>query len=134
MEIIEKENIISLEKNQKSAIKSYHKNLIAQLSSSFDIDSSNREKQLSLGMKIASFLGALALAASVFFLFYQFWGKFSTNIQVLILIAAPFTCLSATMYAFYKKTTGYFSKLFALVTFACFVLNINPAIKYATFS
>ena len=29
-------------------------------------------------MKIASFLGALGLAASVFFLFYQFWGKFST--------------------------------------------------------
>ena len=125
LEIIEKENIIFLEQSQKSALESYHKNLMAQLSSSFDIDSSNREKQLSLGMKIASFLGALALAASVFFLFYQFWGKFSTNIQVLILIAAPLIGLTATMYAFYKEATGYFSKLFALVTFACFVLNVS---------
>jgi len=125
LEIIEKENIITLEGNQRSAIESYHSDLTAQLSSDFDIDSSNREKQLSLGMKTASFLGALALAASLFFLFYQFWGKFSTNIQVFILIAAPFIGLTATLYASFKETTGYFSKLFALVSLACFVLNLS---------
>ena len=34
--------------------------------------------------------GALALAASVFFLFYQFWGFLATWLQVSILVAAPF--------------------------------------------
>ena len=125
LEIIEKENIITLKKNQRSAIDIYHRNLTTQLSSDFDIDSSNREKQLSWGMKIASFLGALGLAASLFFLFYQFWGKFSTNIQVFILIAAPIMGLIATMYASFKEATGYFSKLFAMVSFACFVLNLS---------
>ncbi|MBW1792558.1 MAG: DUF2157 domain-containing protein, partial [Deltaproteobacteria bacterium] len=91
----------------------------------FDIDSSKREKQLSLGMKIASFLGALGLAASVFFLFYQFWGRFSTGIQVFILIVAPLIGLAATMYASHREKTGYFSKLLGLVSFACFVLNLS---------
>ena len=125
LEIIEQENILSLSDSQRSSIADYHENLIKQLASSFDIDSNKREKQLSLGMKIASFLGALGLAASVFFLFYQFWGRFSTNVQVLILIASPLVCLAATMYASSKEKTGYFSKLLGLVSLACFVLNLS---------
>jgi uncharacterized membrane protein len=125
LEIIEQENIISLQDSQRSDITNYHENLIAQLSSDFDIDSSKREKQLSLGMKIASFLGALGLAASVFFLFYQFWGRFSTGIQVFILIVAPLIGLAATMYASHREKTGYFSKLLGLVSLACFVLNLS---------
>jgi uncharacterized membrane protein len=125
LEIIEQEKIVSLHESQRSAIANYHENIITQLSSTFDIDSNKREKQLSLGMKIASFLGALGLAASVFFLFYQFWGRFSTSIQVFILIAAPLISLAATMYASHREKTGYFSKLLGLVSLACFVLNIS---------
>ncbi|MCP3942376.1 MAG: DUF2157 domain-containing protein [Desulfobacteraceae bacterium] len=125
LEIIEKEDIFSLNDIQRSALATYHENLIQTLSTKFDIDSNKREKQLSLGMKIASFLGALGLAASVFFLFYQFWGKFSTTTQVFILITAPLVGLAATMYAFHKEKTGYFSKLLGLVSFACFVLNLS---------
>lgn len=125
LEMLEQEKIISLQESQRAAIFSYHRDLISKLSSVFDIDSNRREKQLSLGMKIASFLGALGLAASIFFLFYQFWGKFSTNIQVVILIAAPFIGLAATMYTARKEKTGYFSKLLGLVSFACFVLNLS---------
>jgi len=125
LEIMERENIVSLTDSQRSAIAGYHKNLISQLASAFDIDSNRREKQLSLGMKIASFLGALGLAASVFFLFYQFWGRFSTSIQAVILIAAPLLGLAATMYISRREKTGYFSKLLGLVSFACFVLNLS---------
>lgn len=125
LEIIEQENIFSLNDIQRSALANYHENIIKNLSIEFDIDSSKREKQLSLGMKIASFIGALGLAASVFFLFYQFWGRFSTTTQAFILISAPFIGLAATMYASHKEKTGYFSKLLGLVSFACFVLNLS---------
>lgn len=125
LEIIEHEHITSLQESQRSAIANYHENLIAQLASTFDIDANKREKQLSLGMKIASFLGALGLAASVFFLFYQFWGRFSTSIQVFILIAAPLLGLAATMVAAHREKTGYFSKLLGLVSLACFILNLS---------
>jgi len=123
--VMEQENILSLNEDQHSAIVSYHKNLLGELSSNFDIDSNKQEKQLSLGMKITSFLGALGLAASVFFLFYQFWGKFSTNIQLFILMVTPLIGLTATMYVSGKEKTGYFSKVFGLVTLAAFVLNLS---------
>lgn len=124
IEIIENDNILSLSDSQHSVLNLYHTNLVKQLAALFDIDSNKRDKQLSLGMKITSFLGALGIAASVFFLFYQFWGKFSTNTQVITLTTAPLIGLAGTMYAFKKEKTGYFSKIFGLVSVACFVLNL----------
>lgn len=122
---LEADNILSLDENQRSAMVGYHEKLLAHMAAVFDIDASRREKQLSLGMKIASFLGALGLAASVFFLFYQFWGRFPTNLQVFILVAAPLAGLSATLFAAMHESTGYFSKLLGMVSFACFVLNLS---------
>ncbi|MDY6949905.1 MAG: DUF2157 domain-containing protein, partial [Thermodesulfobacteriota bacterium] len=121
---MEHENILSLNESQRSAVATYHNKLLAEMSQAFDIDSSKRQKQLSLGMRIASFFGALGLAASVFFLFYQFWGRFSTTTQVCILAGAPLAGLAATMVAARREATGYFSKIFGLVSFACFVLNL----------
>jgi uncharacterized membrane protein len=84
-----------------------------------------RSKQLSLGMRIASLLGAIALAASVFFLFYQFWGRLGTGIQVTTLIGASGLTYCATLWIRRKDDNGYFTKLAALVAFTCFVLNIE---------
>ena len=95
LEIIENEKIAVLDDGQREAVTNYHESLLAQLSSTFDVDASVREKRLSLGMKIASFLGALGLAASVFFLFYQFWGRLPTYLQVLVLLAAPILGVAA---------------------------------------
>lgn len=122
---LEKDGVISLSDEQNNSINSYHSALLSSLAKSFDIDRTTSAKQLSTGMKIASFLGALALAASVFFLFYQFWGYFDTTTQVAILITAPVVTFLATMLVSSRETTGYFSKLLGLVTFACFVLNIS---------
>ncbi|MDP8263771.1 MAG: DUF2157 domain-containing protein [Candidatus Ancaeobacter aquaticus] len=124
LELLENEKILLIDEEQRSGVTDYHENLISQMSSIYDIDSNKREKQLSLGMKVASLLGALGLAASVFFLFYQFWGRFSTGIQVSILTAVPFITLIITVLAANREKTGYFSKLFGMVCFSCFVLNI----------
>lgn len=123
--IIEEEKVILLSDSQRAAIAGYHRDCLARLTSAFDVDASRRDKQLSLGMKIASFLGALGLAASVFFLFYQFWGGFSTSVQTIILIVAPLIGLTVTMIVSEREKTGYFSKLCGLVTLACFVLNLS---------
>lgn len=125
LEQLEQNDVLTLTELQKRRIGNFHQTLINSLAIAYDIDSTVEEKQLSLGMKIASFLGALALAASIFFLFYQFWGKFSMLSQVTILIMAPMISLAATVYAYYKEKTGYFAKLIGLVTLASFVLNIS---------
>ena len=118
------ENMVSLSEEQEHAVAEYHDSLLAELSAVYDIDRDARAKQLSLGMRIASFLGALALAASIFFLFYQFWGVFPTAGQVTILIAAALLSFAGTVWLHARDPSGYFTKLAAMVAFVCFVLNV----------
>jgi len=118
------DDVLALNDDQRSKIAGYHASVLDALTSQFDIDTNVRQKQLSTGMKIASFVGALALAASIFFLFYQFWGYLTTPVQVSILIAAPLLTLLLTQLVSQREDTGYFTKLIAMVSFACFVLNL----------
>ena len=119
-----REKVLTLTPEQREAVGAHHAALLAQYTAAYDIDTTAHAKQLSWGMRIASFLGALALAASVFFLFYQFWGRFSTVAQVFTLITAAALTFLATVGIAMKDRSGYFAKLAALVAFACFVLDI----------
>jgi uncharacterized membrane protein len=125
MGTLESEGIVALSDEQKHQVSEYHRNLLIQFTLNFDIDQDKRASQLSLGMRIASFFGALTLSASVFFLFYQFWGVLSTVSQVFILVTAPLFMLGVTLFVQRKESSGYFAKLAALVTFACFVLDVS---------
>ena len=93
---LEAEGILRLDPAQRAAIQAHHASLRQQFATLFDVDRDSRAKQLSLGMRVASFLGALALAASVFFLFYQFWGHFGETAQVAILIARSLASFGLT--------------------------------------
>jgi len=122
---LENEGVFALSAEQRQRMDEHHRQLLGQYAQQFDIDRDKRASQLSLGMRIASLFGALALSASVFFLFYQFWGWLPTSAQVAILIAAPLLMLGGTLLIQHRDSSGYFAKLAALVTFACFVLNIS---------
>lgn len=119
------EDVLVLDPAQQQALDAHHDALLAGFARDYDIDRDARSRQLSLGMRVASFLGALALAASVFFLFYQFWGRFGETAQVVILLAAALASLGLTVWVQGRDASGYFTKLAALVAFACFVLNIS---------
>lgn len=125
LDCLEHEGVVALGAEQRQRVADHHRSLLIQYAHQFDIDRNVRASQLSLGMRIASLFGALALSASVFFLFYQFWGGLSTTTQVAVLIAAPLGMLGITVWMQNKDVSGYFAKLAALVTFACFVLNIT---------
>jgi uncharacterized membrane protein len=116
--------VITLTDTQRDDIAAFHGQLVAKLTTSFDVDRDARSKQLSLGMRVASFLGALAFAASVFLLFYQYWGKLATGAQVVTLLCASVFSFGVTAVVRRRDGTGYFSKLASLVAFSCFVLNI----------
>lgn len=121
---LEKEGVLALTPAQREAVAGHHRGLLARFAQAYDIDRDARAKQLSLGMRIASFLGALALAASVFFLFRAFWDRFSTVVQVVVLIAAALGSFGATVFIQGRDSSGYFTKLAAMVAFACFAINI----------
>jgi uncharacterized membrane protein len=122
---LEREGVIVLSAEQRRRVAEYQHSLLADYTQNFDIDQNTRASQLSWGMRIASLLGALALSASVFLLFYQFWGWLTTATQVALLIAAPLSMLGITLLIQRKDSSGYFARLAAVVTYACFVLNIG---------
>lgn len=125
IERLQAEQVLALSEEQRQAVARHHDALLGAYTAAFDIDRDRQAQRLSLGMRVASFLGAVALAASVFFLFSQYWGLFPTAVQVSLLIAASLGTLLATFWVGRRDTTGYFAKLVALVSFACFVLNIS---------
>ncbi len=121
---VEADGALRLDDTQRRALAQHHDALLAELGTAFDVDRDARAKQLSLGMRVASLVGALALAASVFFLFHSFWGWLSTPAQVAILLGFAFGSLALTAWTARRDANGYFTRLAAMVAFACFVLDV----------
>jgi len=122
---LKQDGILTLSKVQYNTISSYHTKLIDSILQEFDIDKTHKDKQLSLGMKISSFLGALALSSSLFFFFYQFWTYFLLYQQVAILVASPLVLLAITAIVYSKDRSGYFTKIVASLSIVAFVLDIS---------
>ena len=85
---LEGDRILVLPDEQRARLTRYHDETLRDLAREFDVDTTDAQKQMSWGMRIASFLGALALCAAVVLFFYRFWGLLSTPVQVAILLAA----------------------------------------------
>ncbi|MCL1058468.1 DUF2157 domain-containing protein [Shewanella gelidimarina] len=125
MHVLENDDVIAISSEQKNSINGYHQQLLQRLSDIYDVDTSRQSKQLSLGMRIASMLGALAMATSIFFLFYQFWGYLSTGTQVSMLVVAPILLFLLSLKLAEAEKNAYYSKIAALMSLACFVLNLS---------
>jgi serine/threonine protein kinase len=117
--------LLRISEEDLRAVDRHHERTLKDLVQRFDVDVSERGKQLSLGMRAVSFLGAFALAASVYYFFYQTWGIISTPLQVGILGGAPIATLFLTAVVARRERSGYFTLMSALVAFACLVVNTS---------
>lgn len=124
---LQAEEVLSLEPEQRQRVDEHHRQLLQHFSTTLNIDADERSRQLSLGMRVASFFGALALASSLFFLFHQFWGLFGEGQQVAILLGTTLGTFALTVWLHGRDRSGYYSKLAALLCFAAFVLNLTLA-------
>jgi hypothetical protein len=124
LQTLEAEGILALPDEQKQRVTRHHEDTLRRLAQSFDIDTTEAQKQMSWGMRIASFLGALALCASVYLFFYRFWGFFGTAAQVALVVAAPLLAVLATELAARRERTLYIAGVVGLVAFGCFVLDL----------
>jgi hypothetical protein len=122
---LEEEGVLALPSDRADAIRRHHDELLAVLARRFDVDRSDTEKQMSLGMRVASLLGAVALSAAVFLFFYRFWGLLSVPVQIALLVAAPIVAGLGVEVAARREKTLYFASLVALVAFASFVLDLG---------
>lgn len=122
---LQRDGLLALSPEQQQHVAAHHSQLLHELGQQFDVDTTAGQKQMSLGMRIVSFLGALALAASVFLFFYRIWGLISTPIQLLVLICGPVLAVLAMEWTRKREHSPYFTSLAGLVAFAAFVLNLH---------
>lgn len=122
---LQRDGQLALSPEQQQRLTTHHAQLLEQLGRHFDVDTTVGQKQMSLGMRVVSFLGALALAASVFFFFYRIWGLISTPTQLFVLIGGPLLALLVMEWTRRREQSPYFTSLAGLVAFAAFVLNLH---------
>jgi len=116
--------VVLLDEEGLATAERYHESVLRDLASRHEVDRGDRGSQLSLGMRIASLIAALALAASVFYFFFALWGRIPTAAQVAVLVAAPLAALAATSFIARRETARYFTGIAALLAWACFVLDL----------
>jgi uncharacterized membrane protein len=122
---LERDGILRLTPDARAAIRAYHDGLLAELARQFDVDRTDAQHQLSLGMRIVSLLGALALTAAVVLLFLRIWGFIPTAAQVAVVSVAPIVLVVAASVAARLERTLYFTYLLAILAFACFILDVS---------
>ncbi|MCJ8169489.1 DUF2157 domain-containing protein [Atopomonas sediminilitoris] len=125
LSLLERQQVLNLSEGQRQQLAQHHQQLLQRFAEQLDIDTNLHSQQLSLGMRIASLFGALTLACALFFLFYRFWGVFSTPLQVAVLIGTSVASLALTLGISRVDRSGYYSKLAALLCFTAFVLNLS---------
>jgi hypothetical protein len=122
---LKRAGLLRISAEDLQAVDGHHDRVLRELVQRFDVDVSERGKQLSLGMRAVSFVGAFALAASVYYFFYQAWGLITTPLQVGILVGAPIATLLLTSVVARRERSGYFTLMSGLVTLACLIVNTS---------
>ena len=73
---------------QRDQISAHHDALLADFARQFDVATTESDRQLALGLRFASFLGALAICIAVVLFVERFWGGLTTGVQVGLLALA----------------------------------------------
>jgi uncharacterized membrane protein len=122
---LEREGALALSREQRQKLDAHLEETLASLAARFDIDTTESQRQVSWGMRLASSIGALALCAAVYFFFYRYWGLLATGVQVALLVAMPLVCLLAAEFTAPRERTLYFTSLICLAAFAAFIVNLS---------
>jgi hypothetical protein len=122
---LQRAGVLHLDAPSLAALRKHHEGILTDLVEHFDVDVSERGKTLSLGMKVVSLIGAIALGASAFFFFYRIWGLISLPAQIGILVAVPAIALAATAMIDARDRSGYFTSLAAFFALAGLILNMT---------
>jgi uncharacterized membrane protein len=122
---LERAKVLELTPEQRARLDAHIERTLAELASQFDVDTTESQRQISLGMKIASALGGIALCAAVVLFLARYMGYWSTPLQVAVLVAIPILLTIGAGFAARRETTLYYAALVSIVAFAAFVANLS---------
>jgi uncharacterized membrane protein len=121
---LEGEGALVLTEEQRAALDRHHSGLLERLAGSFDVDRTDRQRRLSAGMKAATLLGALALAAALYTFLYRFWGGMPVALQVGVVVSLPLLLVAGMETAARHEKTLYVTLLLGLLAAAAFVIGL----------
>jgi uncharacterized membrane protein len=124
LEVLEREGALELSADQRSRLEAHLDRTITDLAAQYDVDTTASEQRLSLGLRIASALGGLALCAAVVLFIARYIGRWPTAAQVAVLGTGPIVLTLATEIAARRERTLYYAWLLSFVAFAAFVANL----------
>ena len=122
---LEREGVFRLAQDDRARIGDFHAGLIERLAGVFDVDRTERQRRMSLGMRIASLVGAVALSAAVVLFFNRVWGLLATPAQLAVLILAPVVLLGVLEIAARHEKTLYVASILAITATAAFILDVS---------
>lgn len=124
LEVLRAEGVVVLDPVQHEVVGAHHRQVLTRLAHEQGADTSESLQQLSLGLRLATLLGAAALTAAVVFFVLRFWSELPTAGQLALGMAAPLVPLLIAELAVRRERTGYLGQLFAVVASAGFLVNL----------
>jgi hypothetical protein len=124
LEALKAAGALPLTSTQEAELRSYHDDLLRRLAAEYDVDPSEHAAQLSRGMRLLSFFGAVALTAAVYSLVERYWGWLDLPQQATLLTAFPLMALVGVELSARRERTLYVASLFALVAYGTFWLAV----------
>lgn len=109
---------------QDAELSAYHDQLLAELARRYDVDASERAGQLSRGMRLLSFFGAVTLTAAIYSLVSHYWARLDLPLQATLLAAFPLMALVGVELSSRIERTLYIASLFAIVAYGSFWLAL----------
>jgi uncharacterized membrane protein len=125
LEQLERDQALELTPDQRRRLDAHIDRTLGELASQYDVDTTASERQISLGMRIASALGGLALCAAVVLFIARYIGHWPTSIQVVVLATGPIGVTFAAEFAARRERTLYYAALLSLVAVAAFIANLS---------
>ena len=122
---LELEGVVILSEPQRAAVSEHIGSTLRGLAEQFDIDTTESEKSVSWGMRIAATLGGMALCAALILFFLRFWGHLTSAAQIAVTTLLVFATLAAVEVVARRERTLYFAALLSLVALAAFILNLT---------
>ncbi|MFN0172523.1 MAG: DUF2157 domain-containing protein [Bryobacteraceae bacterium] len=120
---LEREGGLTLTPHQRTRLEAHVETTLSALAAQFDVDTSASQKQISLGMQIATALGGLALCLAVFFFFMQIWGHLILPVRWAVLAASPLAALAGAAWTARRERTLYYAALLSLVALAALITD-----------
>lgn len=122
---LDREGVLALAPEDRARVDAHHARLLERLAGRFDVDRSERQRRMSLGMRVASLVGAVTLSAAVVLFFYRVWGLLTTPAQLAVLAAAPLALVGAVEVSARREKTLYVASILAITATAAFILDVS---------